>query len=222
MLSTAPGYPNSVEGLATHIEQPRLPELLQQFLYSQLDPDAQEDIPIESCPDFMGRVSVHHSAVARFYAPSDLCGTGGMHQERIRSNPNWHEGYARNDTVFVGMAAGEGQHGMQGLVIARVRLFFTFKLDTKPYSCALVEWFISRDEPDEDTGMWVVRPEFHPNGQRAMDVINVDSIVRAAHLLPVFKASLIPSRLHFSNALDVFHAYFVNNYIDHHCNEFLS
>jgi hypothetical protein len=118
--------------------------------------------------------------------------------------------------------AGEGQRGMQGLVIARIRLFITLTLDTKPYPCALVEWFISRDEPDEDTGMWVVMPEFYDDGQRAMDIIPVDSIVRGAHLLPVFGTSFIPTQIHFSSALDVFQAYFVNNYIDHHSHEFLA
>ena len=144
-----------------------------------------------------------------------------MYQERIRCTPIWREEYARYDTVLVGMA-GEGRRGMQGLVIARIRLFFTLTLDTKPYSCALVEWFITGDEPDEDTGMWVVKPEFYGNGQRAMDVIHTDSIVRGAHLLPVFGASFVPTQIHFSNALDVFQAYFVNNYIDHHSHELLA
>ena len=84
-----------------------------------------------------------------------------MYQERIRSNPNWHE-YARYDTVFVETDVGQG--GMQGMVIGQVQLFFSFTYDRESYPCALVEWFIPGDGPDEDTGMWVVRPEFHSNG----------------------------------------------------------
>jgi hypothetical protein len=224
-LSTARGYPNSIEALAVHIKQPQFPDVLRRFLYSQVNPDTEllpDDIPLEQCPDFMGRISVYHSAVARFFAPSDQCGTGGMHRETIRSNPNWREGYTRHDTVFVEVAAGVEQHGMQGMVIARVRLFFSFTLNAKHYPCALVEWFIPGDEPDEDTGMWIVRPEFYGNGQRTLDVVHVDCIARAAHLIPVFGTSFVPDKLHFSDSLDVYHAYFVNNYIDHHCNEFLS
>jgi hypothetical protein len=221
MVFTARGYPNSIEALAVHIKQPQFPELLRCFLYNQLNPGADispDDIPLHRCPVFNGQISVYHSAVARFFAPSDLCGAGGMYQERIRSNPNWHGEHTRHDTVFV----ETGQGSMQGMVIGRVRLFFSFASDRKRYSCALVEWFIPQDEPDEDTGMWVVKPEFYSNGQRTLAVVHLDCIARAAHLLPVFRSSFVPDELHFSDSLDVYHAYFVNNNIDHHCHEFLS
>jgi hypothetical protein len=218
--STARGYPNSIEALAAQIKQPRFLELVRRFLYKQLNPGADnpsDDIPLHQCPVFTGRIFVYHSAVARFFAPSDLCGAGGMYQERIRSNPNWHGEYVRHDTVFI----ETGQGGMQGMVIGRVRLFFSFTFDRKRHSCALVEWFIPGDEPDEDTGMWVVRPAFH-SGRRKLAIVHLDCIARAAHLLPVFGSSFIPDELHFSDSLDVFRAYFVNNYVDHHSHEFLS
>ena len=223
MLFTARGYPNSLNALATHVKQPEFPELVRRFLYDQKNPGAAispDDVPLDQCPGFNGRISVYHSAVARFFAPSDLCGAGGMHQERIRSNPNWRDEYARHDTIFVKIAPG--QSSMQDMVIARVRLFFSFSFERKHYPCALVEWFIPGDEPDEDTGMWVVMPEFHSNGRRTLAVIHLDCIARAAHLLPAFGSSFIPDELHFSDSLDVYRAYFVNSYIDHHCNEFLS
>ncbi|KAH9986315.1 hypothetical protein BJV74DRAFT_878515 [Russula compacta] len=174
ILSQVPaqGYPTSVKALAAHIEQPQLPELLWCFLYDQLNPDADisaDDIPINWCPIFTSWISVYHSAVARFFAPSDLCGAGGM----------------------------------QGMVIGHVWLFFSFAFGRKHYPCALVEWLIPGDDQDEDTGMWVVRPE-------------------AAHLLPVFGSSFVPDELHFLDSLDIYCAYFVNNNIDHHCHEFLS
>ena len=56
-LSTARGYPNSIEALAAHIEQPRFPELLRRFLYDQLNPGADvspDDIPLHRCPIFTG------------------------------------------------------------------------------------------------------------------------------------------------------------------------
>jgi len=58
----------------------------------------------------------------------------------------------------------DGLEGMQGMVIACVRLFFSFVCGGTRYSCALIEWFIPESESDNDTGMWVVRPEFQSNG----------------------------------------------------------
>ncbi|KAI0245058.1 hypothetical protein BJV78DRAFT_1277562 [Lactifluus subvellereus] len=162
-------------------------KLLRHFLFTELNPDADilpDDIPLDQCPYFNRCISVYHSAVSRFFAPSDLCSAGGMYQERIRSNPNWR--------------------------------------DERSYPCALVMWFIPGDEPDEDTGMWVVRPEFHGNGRRTLTIIHLGCIARAAHLLPVFGTSFVPDELHFSDSLDVYRAYFVNNNVDHHCHEFLS
>ncbi|KAF8205901.1 hypothetical protein K438DRAFT_1963678 [Mycena galopus ATCC 62051] len=66
------------------------------------------------------RIKVYHSATARFYAPSDLCGTGEMHRERIRSNPRWHGAYARRDTVFINVDSD--LPGMLGMIIGRVFL----------------------------------------------------------------------------------------------------
>ncbi|KAJ7587686.1 hypothetical protein C8J56DRAFT_715566, partial [Mycena floridula] len=59
---------------------------------------------------FAGRIKVFHSATARFYAPSDLCGIGGMHRERIRANANCYGG-PRFDTAFV--VIDESQPGLQ-------------------------------------------------------------------------------------------------------------
>ncbi|KAI0000685.1 hypothetical protein BJV74DRAFT_876935 [Russula compacta] len=160
-LARLPGYPNTIEALAAHIEQPRFPGLLQHFLYDQLNPDTDipvDDIPLHRCPVFNGQISMYHPAVARYFAPSNLCGA----------------------VVYSG------------------------------------------DEPDEDTGMWVVRPEFYGNECQTLTVVHLDCITRAAHLLLVFGSSFVPDELHFSDSLDVYRAYFVNNNIDHHCHKFLS
>ena len=111
LVPTARGYPNSLEALAAHIQQPRLLELFRRYLYDKQNPNAEispDDIPLDQCPEFTGRISVYHSAVACFFAPSNYCGIGGMYQERIRSNPNWHGEYARYDTVFVSTGGGQG------------------------------------------------------------------------------------------------------------------
>src|ERR1019366_8729195 len=139
--STARGYPNSIEALAAQIKQPRFLELVRRFLYKQLNPGADnplDDIPLHQCPVFTGRIFVYHSAVARFFAPSDLCGAGGMYQERIRSNPNWHGEYVRYDTVFIQTGSEIGT--MKGLTIGRARLLFSFASGGICYPCVLVDW----------------------------------------------------------------------------------
>ncbi|KAK7043335.1 hypothetical protein R3P38DRAFT_240492 [Favolaschia claudopus] len=163
-------YPKELNALAAHIQQPRFPELFRRYLHEEVHGPPAEDtppVPIDACPVFGGRITVHHSAVARFYAPSDLGGAGGMYRERIRSNPNWH-GYARRDTVLVDVAAPT----MNGLVIGRVHLFFSFTFHDKVYECALVNWLVPvGDSPDPDTGMWVVETE-RERGRPTLAIIN--------------------------------------------------
>ncbi|KAH8979145.1 hypothetical protein EDB86DRAFT_2814988 [Lactarius hatsudake] len=218
----ARGYPHDVDDLAQTINQPRFPDVLRRFLWDQFDSDPSrslDDIPLDECPRFRGHIKVYHSAIARFYAPSDLCGTGGMYRERIRSTPNWRGEYPRHDTVFVETDAELS--GMRGMLVARVLLFFSFFFRDQHYPCALVHWLIPvGDEPDDDTGMWVVRPEFKGN-RRSLSVIHIDCIVRGAHLIPVYGSSFLPEDFHFSDSLHAFQAYFVSRHADHHMYEFL-
>ncbi|KIJ63554.1 hypothetical protein HYDPIDRAFT_92089 [Hydnomerulius pinastri MD-312] len=110
------GYPNTLDDVARDIDQPRLPELTRRFLYDQLNPVAalsSADVELEQCPRVPGPISVFHSAVAQFYAPSDLCGDGGMRREFIRSCPLWRGEHPRRDTVFITThSEEEGMHGM--------------------------------------------------------------------------------------------------------------
>jgi hypothetical protein len=49
------------------------------------------------------------------------------------------------------------------------------------YPCAMVEWFTPDDERDNETGMWVVRPEFEGvRGRHMAAIIHLDCIARAA------------------------------------------
>ncbi|KAJ7202083.1 hypothetical protein GGX14DRAFT_370690 [Mycena pura] len=214
-------YPRRLTALATHINEPRFPELFRRFLYQQLHPnDDTNSITLTQCPAFSGRIYVHHSAIACFYAPSDLCGVGGMYRERIRSNPRWHGEYARRDTVLVEMDSEAS--GMEGMLVARALLFFSFAWKDKDYSCALIHWFTTiADTPDPDTGMWVVTPEMERGRRKALAIIHLDCIARATHLLPIYGAAFVPEDFHFSNSLDAFRGFFVNRYIDHHAFEFL-
>ncbi|KAH8994183.1 hypothetical protein EDB86DRAFT_3064749 [Lactarius hatsudake] len=174
------------DDLAQTINQPRFPDVLRRFLWDQFDSDPSrslDDIPLDECPRFRGHIKVYHSAIARFYAPSDLCGTGGMYRERIRSTPNWRGEYPRHDTVFVETDAELS--GMRGMLVARVLLFFSFFFRDQHYPCALVHWLIPvGDEPDDDTGMW--------GNRRSLSVIHIDCIVRGAHLIPVYGSSFLP------------------------------
>ncbi|KIJ64676.1 hypothetical protein HYDPIDRAFT_89545 [Hydnomerulius pinastri MD-312] len=70
--------------------------------------------------------------------------------------------------------------------------------------------------------MWVVKPEYTPSGRRSLAVVHLDSIARAAHLLPVYGPSVLPEDLHFSQSLDAFRAFYVSRYADHHMHEFLA
>ena len=145
---------------------------------------------------------------------------GGLHRERIRSNPHFF-GHPRFDTVFV--VLDEDKPRMAGMVIARVLLFFSFNYRRHDYSCALVNWFVTTDEkPDKDTDMWTVQLEHDELGQRPIfQIIDINSIARGAHLLPVYGSSRVPEDFIHHDALDCFQSFFVNKFVDHHTFEFL-
>ncbi|TFK63944.1 hypothetical protein BDN72DRAFT_291432 [Pluteus cervinus] len=222
-VTREPGYPRDLNELGIYIHQPEFPEALQQFLWGQLHPDStipSTDVPDDDLPTIKCPVYVHHSAVARFYAPSDLCGAGGMKQERIRSHPHWKNNDARWDTAFIETDAD--QPGMLGFTIGRVLLFFSFRYLDQRYECALVHWLVRYDEePDPETGLWIVCPEYGPNQQRTIQVVHVKSIARGAHLIPIYGSDPLPEDFEYTCALDSFQAYYVNSYADNHIHELL-
>lgn len=153
-----------------------------------------------------------------FYAPSDYSGLGGMHRERIRACPSWRSGPGRYDCVFA--ETDKTECGFRGLLAARVRLFFSFKYNGQDFPCALVEWFSAvGSAPDDDTGMWIVEPDFDVAGRRVTDVIHVESILRGAHLIGVAGDTFIPRDLHYTDSLDAFKAFYINKYADHQSHE---
>jgi hypothetical protein len=196
---------------------------LRRFLFAQLfpnDPRQPDEVPIAACPqvDSGDKVNVFNSAAATFYAPSDSSGIGGMRREQIRSCPRWRNSHPRQDCVFVN--TNPELNGMRGLEVARILCFFSFKYDHQVFPCAVVRWFDKvQDEPDEDTGMWMVRPGVHQDGSHNTAIIHVDTIYRAAHLIPVYGAKFIPHTLKFHESYDAFRAYYVNKYVDHHAFE---
>ena len=199
---------------------------LRHFIFTQRHPESKEFPCV--LPEFSSKISVFHSAVASFYAPSNHSGVSGMYQERIRANPNYG-GNPRFDTVFVSIADPdspdlEGEYAMGGLLIARILLFFSFYdpvLQTY-IPCALINWFVPiSDKPDPNTGMWVFEPKIE-GGEHSLEVIHLDTILRGAHLLPEYGSGFLPEDFSYIDALDAFKAYFVNHFIDYASHELIT
>ena len=166
-------YPQHIYQLAEFIHQPAFPFALRRFLFILNNPNKPIPTAIEDLPAFEGKIKVYHSATATFYAPSDLCGAGGLRRELIRSTPSFH-GHEQRDTVFV--VPDDFQKGMEGMEIGRILLFFSFSYRRQTYSCALINWYVHNDEPDHDTGMWPVQLEQDAQGHPTVDVIDIDTI----------------------------------------------
>src|SRR6266540_165857 len=98
---TEPRYPRNLNHLARYINQPLFPFALRRFLFHYNHPDLEQaPADIKDLPLFERDIKVYHSAIATYYAPSDLCGAGGLHREYIWLTPSFH-GHRHRDTVFV-------------------------------------------------------------------------------------------------------------------------
>lgn len=140
-----------------------------------------------------------------------------MRTEHIRSCPSWRKEHLRHDCVFIN--TDPDLPGMRGLDVARAHGFFSFRYQGELYPCAVIRWFNKfGDMADEDTGMWIVHPS-HVDGVPEYAVIHIDSIFRAAHLIPVYGTEFVPQGLKFYHSYDAFQAYYVNKYADHHAFE---
>ena len=152
---------------------------IRRFLFSERHPDDllpawDQDISLSTI--FDDKISVFHSAIAIYYAPSDHSGIYGMHKQCIRSTPNWRQGPPRHDCIFV--EKDPELDGMRGLQVAQVLLFLSFTSRHIAYACALVQWFvIIGDAPCHDTGMWIVKPQMEDDDTQAASIIHVDSIL---------------------------------------------
>jgi hypothetical protein len=204
-----------VQDLAAHISEPRLPTLLRQFLYHQLHDDDNPIVPLRQCPKIEGKISLHHCAAATFFAPSDLSGIGGMRREHIRANPKWRGEEPRRDCVFINTDAR--RPGMRGMDVARVLHFLSFTHNDKTYPCAVVHLFATvDDEPDSETGMWVVEPLFNDQGEPFTAVFHLGCIIRAALLIGQCGEDFVPNDIVFHQSLDHFKTFYVNKFADHH------
>ncbi|KAG1726795.1 uncharacterized protein EDB91DRAFT_1086650 [Suillus paluster] len=173
-------HAHTVLALTEELNIPRLPEMT-----CPDDPRDASEIPITGCPRYEGKISVFNSACSQFYAPSDLSGIGGMHIEHICACPMWRNEAPRYDCVFINI--GSEDVGIRGLEVARIHMFFLFNYGGITYPCAVMRWFnIIGDSPDEHTGMWMVHLACSTNNAPIYNIIHVDSIYHAAHLIPVY------------------------------------
>ncbi|KIK13000.1 hypothetical protein PISMIDRAFT_119791, partial [Pisolithus microcarpus 441] len=69
------------------------------------------------------------------------------------------------------------------------------------------------------TGMWMVRLSFIQNHQCNLAVIHLDSIFRAAHLIPIYGRDFVPREIAPYHSYDAFNGYYVNKFADHHAFE---
>ncbi|KAG6905029.1 hypothetical protein DXG01_005543 [Tephrocybe rancida] len=218
-----PKLPRNIYMLAQTLSIPRFPELVSRFLYEQhqrhlgLPFDDVDEVPLDECPIYVGKVLLYPSAVATFYAPSDKSGTYGMYHERIRAVQSWRKGPRRQDCVFV--EHDSGLPGFRGLHAARVLHFLSLRHNGIHYPCALVTWFsVVGDEPCSDTGMWIVRPDII-RSQPVMSIIHLDTILRGAHLMGIAGKDRVPLHFRHTDTLDGFKFFYVNKYIDYHAHE---
>ena len=206
---------------ANKLELPLFPVMIRRFLYDQLYPDS--DIPSNllettAYPAFDGNIAIFYAAVATFRAPSDSHGVNGMRREFIRATPSWRGGAAQYDCILIN--SNSELKGMHGLDVARVLTFISFSYNAQEYQCALIHWF-SRlgTRPDETTGLWNVEPEFDGDDEEPhLDIVHVDCIYRAAHLIPVYNGYISQS-LTMHDTLDSFSCFYVNKYVDYHAFE---
>ena len=191
-------------------------------MYDQVTADPPipgEDVPLQDCPSLAGKVSRFASGRAIFCAPTEDCGSEGMHVQTVRSTATWRGGKARYDTVL--LQNGDEDDTMQGMLVGRVLSFLSLVHEDTRYDTALVEWFLPHgEEPDPVTGMWIVRPEMR-GGRRHIGLVHTDCIVRGCHLIGVHGKHRVPRDFHFSSSLDSFNIYYLNHYIDYHAHEYI-
>ncbi|KAJ7254507.1 hypothetical protein C8J57DRAFT_1473545 [Mycena rebaudengoi] len=206
-------YPRDPNLLAHCLRLPSLPSLIRCFLHAQAFPDLEaplDDIPIDDCPDLPCSVKVFPSAVATFCASSDQSDLGSMFHEGIRAVRSWWGGAPRYDCLFVEQDLD--QPGFRGLL--------TMRHNRIEFPCALVTWFSAiGDRSCPDVGMWMVEPDVDHHGQRMLDIIHIDTILRGAHLIGIYGEDFLPRYFPHSASLDRFKAFYINKYADHHSHE---
>ena len=190
--------------ITDYAKQPDFFFLLQQYLEGESN---IRSIDVRN----VKHIDAHNSATAVIHSPSDPSGIGGMRQEFIRAVPAWRGPKGRYDCIFIDTA-------YDPVAVTRARLFFNFSYKGTNHSCALIHWFTKlEDEPSELNGMWIVEHMRNPDGTPVASIVGIDTIVRSAHLLPLFDDDGFVSKdLECDDTLDHFDMFYVNRYVDHH------
>ncbi len=161
-----------------------------------------------------------------------------MRKETIHAVKSWQGGPSRFDTVLVKLGPEDQELEsdadkplVKSFTIACTRLFFSFHHNHASHACALVhDYDVVNPSPDENTGMAIVKRAMWGSKPRAQ-VIPLDNIFWAVHLIPVFKLlksgqnnMTIPRGHKHKSMLDDkrFTQFYINKYIDHHTFEILS
>ena len=152
------------------------------------------------------------SAMVVYHTPSDNCGICGIAWECIHAMPKWGKFKVFcYDTTFA--VTDPNIPAMGVLDIARVKLIFSFKHGDMTYPCALVHWLLKiNDEPDANTRIWWLEPDFTTEGNPLCVVIHLDTIIHAAHLIREPDGPLSVAITHIF-ALDMFHSFYINKYV---------
>ena len=179
-------YPDEVDELG-------LTQLIQEFINEQHHPNSSAS-NILNLPPFYEKITIHMSTVTTFHAPSDLSGVGSMKCECIHAVNCWRNSPGHYDTMFINTthsnmdddANPSSVHGFPDLEVAQVHLFFSFVHEGVKYPCTLVHWFsCPSDVPSDIMGMYTLEPDHNHNSQPVTAVIHLDTVFRAAHLLPI-------------------------------------
>jgi hypothetical protein len=221
VFTKVPNIPRKIVALSQHLGIPQLSVLISRFLYAQENPTdgrAFEDMPLEECPRYTGKIRVYPSAIATYRAPSDLSGSSSMRYERIRCVSSWWDGPPRKDCVFIEQHSNLA--GFRGLFIGQIESFISLKHNKINYPCAVISTFSPiADSPCRDTGMWIVERDLDDNGENQTMIVHIDTIIRSAHLIGIAGNSFIPKNLRYSDSLDAFRTFYVNKFIDYHAHE---
>ncbi|KAG2755597.1 hypothetical protein P692DRAFT_201801024 [Suillus brevipes Sb2] len=185
---------HTVSGLADELKVPSLPTLIRLFLYDQIHADD------------------HHSS-------ADV---------PLRDCPSYMGAIKVFNSAAVTFIAPSDPSGITGMRREHIRAVPSWRNGPGRFDCAFVntddrQWFYwITEERDEVTGMYMVAPSFDEDGSPNMSIIHIDSIVRGAHLLPIFGTQFVSQGLQFHHSLDIFRGYYINRFIDHHSFELAS
>ena len=63
----------------------------------------------------------------------------GMRTRQIHSTPSWQRQGLQHDCALV--VEDQDKLRIQGMIVIRIKLFFSFTHNAKTYTCAFIEWF---------------------------------------------------------------------------------